>query len=184
MWEDEYGIPLETFRGMTTWHYMACFLLAFREQPVNTDTVRDFVFHSKQLGRLDGDHFLCELLPLPRKSKTSMEGYESAWGSVKDYHAEVLPSRFEMIRDTLVNSPGVRLIVSYNKEFTKLSQNHFPCRSLDEWGIGQGRSYSIVEMDLNGKRVLYLSTPFFGQGRTSYESLTEAVDRLKKWMTD
>src|SRR5690606_9963473 len=70
VWEDEYGIPLETFRGMTTWHYMACFLLAFRNQPVNTDAVRDFVFHSKQLGRrLDGDHFLCELLPLPRKSK-------------------------------------------------------------------------------------------------------------------
>jgi hypothetical protein len=89
VWEDDYGIPLETFvkrRGsMTTWHYMACFLLAFHDQPVNTETIRDFVFHSKQLGRIDGDHFLCELLPLPRKNKASMKGYESVWDSVKDY---------------------------------------------------------------------------------------------------
>jgi len=126
VWEDEYGIPLETFRGMTTWHYMACFLLAFRNQPVNTDAVRDFVFHSKQLGRrLDGDHFLCELLPLPRKSKDSLEGYEVMWDSVKDYYAEVIPNRIEMIKDTLKNSSGVNLIVSYNKEFTELIQNIF-----------------------------------------------------------
>jgi len=78
---------------------------------------------------------------------------------------EVIPNWFEMIRDKLNNSPGVKVIVSYNKEFTKLIQNHFPCRSLDEWENAQGRRYSIVEMDLNEKRkILFLSTPFFGQG--------------------
>jgi len=189
VWEDEYGIPLEAFvkrRGsMTTWHYIAGFLLSFNNQPVNTDTVRDFVFHSKQLGRLDGDHFLCELLPLPRKNKASIEGYEAVWESVKDYYAEVIPNRFEMIKDTLVNSTGVRLIMSYNKEFTKLIQKHFPCRLLDEWEIGRGRSYSIVEMELIGERkILYLSTPFFGQGQISYESLNEAVNRLKRWIVE
>src|SRR5690606_15833384 len=43
-------------------------------------------------------------------------------------------------------------------------QNHFPCRSLDEWE-NEGRRYSVVGMDLNGKwKILYLSMPFFGQG--------------------
>jgi len=60
-----------------------------------------------------------------------------------------------MIRDTLNNSPGVKIIVSYNQEFTKLIQNHFPCRSLDEWE-NEGRRYSVVEMDLNGEwKILY-----------------------------
>ena len=71
--------------SLTPWHFEASFLFAFHDQSVNTETIRDFVFHSKQLGRIDGDHFLCELLPLPRKNKASMKGYESVWDSVKDY---------------------------------------------------------------------------------------------------
>lgn len=115
VWEDIYDIPLETFKGPCVWRYMAAFLLSLKGEEVNSETVNDFVFGQKLLGKLDSDHFLCELLPLPKRSKNCIRDYQETWGSISSYHAEVLPRRFQLIRDTLKANVGVQLIVSYEQ---------------------------------------------------------------------
>lgn len=65
------------------------------------------MFVSKHLGHANADHFMAELLPLPRVSHDSMRGYETIWSSVKEYKNEVVPKRFELItRAISSNSSG------------------------------------------------------------------------------
>jgi len=180
VWEDYYQIPLETFvqrRGsLTTWHFMAVFLLSLQGAQPTTQAIRDYVFESKHLGHANADHFMAELLPLPRVSHDSMRGYDTIWSSVKEYKNEVVPQRFELISRTIISNPCVKLLVSYDKSFTAEALSYYPSELIKEWRDGRGKTYVLHQLDLGiGRHISLLATPFFGQGQANYEGLASAA---------
>ena len=93
VWEEEYGIPLDKFKKITTWHFISAFLLAHQNHMIDDKSVRELIFEDKALGTLDGNHFLCELLPLPKKSELDFP-YTDRWSSRKEYLNEVTEKSF------------------------------------------------------------------------------------------
>jgi len=184
VWEKKYNISLSTFSGATVWNFMAAFLLSFDAQEVNSNTIRDFVFNNKLLGRTKGNHFLCELFPLPKPVKNSIQPYEEIWNSIKNYHDEVLEKRFELINSTIVNHPQVQIIISYEKGLVELMKRNLSSslEQLSSWTYGS-QQYSLFQLKLDeGRTVLLLSTPFLGQGQISYEGIKDCVRHLNSYI--
>jgi hypothetical protein len=184
VWEDLYHIPLENFvkrRGaLTTWHFMAAFLVSLEGHLPETNKIRDFVFKKKKIGRLEGEHFLCEFLPLPRNSNSSIDHYNIIWKSNKNYVQDVGPNRFILIRDTLVSKEGVKLLISYDKAFSGQILSYYDNALIEEWMDGKGKMYKLYELVLTPKRkIKLLITPFFGQGQANYEGLYLAAQKVK-----
>lgn len=184
VWEKKYNISLSTFSGATVWNFMAAFLLNFDAQEVTSNTIRDFIFSNKLLGRTNGNHFLCELFPLPKPTKNSIQPYEEIWNSVKNYHDEILEKRFELINNTIVNHPQVQIIISYEKGLVELMKRNLSSslEQLSSWKYGS-QQYSLFQLKLDaGRTVLLLSTPFFGQGQISYEGIKDCVRHLNSYI--
>jgi hypothetical protein len=182
VWEDLYGVPLESFKGASVWNYMAAFLLNMEGENPSKEAIRDYVFGSKKLGSLISDHFMCELLPLPKRTKDSIKDYQDVWRDIKRYHNEVIPNRFDLIRKTISNNQGVKLIVSYERLLTEQWLRFFSkdVVKLDFWQYKK-EEYTLYMIDLSEQRsVLLLSTPFFGNGRIGYEGLAVSASKVKE----
>lgn len=184
VWEDLYLIPLHNFvkrRGsLTTWHFMAAFLLSLEGQIPETNKIREFVFINKNIGSLDGEHFLCEFLPLPRSSNNSIEDYSFVWNSNKDYIQEVGPNRFKLIKDTLILNKAVKVLISYDKAFSSQILDFYENTLIEEWIDGRGKRYKLYELVLTSNRkIKLLFTPFFGQGQANYDGLYLAAQKVK-----
>lgn len=119
VWEDYYDIPLENFRGPCVWRFMSAFLLSIQGKTISTAGINSFIFQDKKLGSKNSGHFMCELLPLPKKSKDSIADYQFIWSSIEKYRSEVMPKRFELILSTIENNEGIRTIISYEKLLNK-----------------------------------------------------------------
>lgn len=181
VWEDTYGIPLSTFRrkGLTAWHFMAAFLLGMEGLLVDSSTIRKFVFEDKLLGRTYSNHFMCEFLPLPRASHTSMDGYKAVWKSPREYEREVTRKRLDLIKNTLIMNRDVKLLVSYDRNFTSLFIRQFPSNSRNEWRDERGKGFVLYKCELTSTRTVHLlSTPFFGNGQANYGGLVQAAERI------
>lgn len=172
VWENLYGIPLEYFKGSTTWRYMAAFLLSLQGIAPEPDFVRQYVFEDKMLGRLDGDHFMCEFMPLPKPGKGSIEPYNSIWRTPLQYKQEVGPKRLHMIVEALQNNQAVKWIISYDRDATAQLLRGVRSEKAGEWTILEKQRYYLWRLNLNGAREIYLlQTPFFGQGQISYAGI-------------
>lgn len=188
VWEEIYGIPLNNFRGITTWHFMSAFLLAIENKgPVRSNDVREFIFEKKKLGDLNSNHFICELFPLPKKSKRELDfAYKSRWKNSIEYKNEVIEKRFLMIADAINKSLGAKLIIVYDKDASNLI--------LDRWGDNRKnpvvfeysnkgkriQKYTLHFTSIGDKDIIFLFTPFFGNGLISYEGIFQTVEMLKK----
>lgn len=185
VWEEFYEIPLETFKGANVWHFIAAFLLEWEGSCVDSKAIKDYIFGTKQLGREDGNHFLGELMPLPKKSKEFIEPYEAIWKSNKEYEDEVLALRFKIIQETLLNNPNVQVIVSYDKRLTSKFLNYFASvfEKVKEWKNGK-EEYCLYKITLSNGRIIFLqSTPFFGVGQLSYDGIRNCANIIKKLLT-
>jgi len=58
--------------------------------------VKDYLEH--HLGRLDGDTFLTEVLPLPKRSVSDWP-YKQLWNTQADYISDVIEGRIELLRN-------------------------------------------------------------------------------------
>ena len=114
VWEDLYNIPLSSWTGPNVWRYIAAFILEFEGRDATVENINDYIFYAKQLGRESSNHFLGEMMPLPKPSKKSIKPYESIWSSVNDYYDEVGPKC------------GVVLIVRKGKYRTFKGCNNYP----------------------------------------------------------
>ncbi|MGD6967397.1 hypothetical protein ACQCVP_13280 [Rossellomorea vietnamensis] len=181
VWEDLYGIPLESFKGPTVWRYMAAFLLSMKGEEPSGEKIRSYIFEEKKLGKRESDHFLCEFLPLPRKSNTDIEDYQSMWTSNSSYIKSVGARRFELIKETLLKNSDVSLLISYDRKFTSAALAHFQSELLLKWEDKRFKEYAIYTVRLTPDRnVYFLTTPFFGQGKASYEGLYFAAKKIKE----
>ncbi len=182
VWEDRYGIPLKTIRGLTTWHFITAFLVRLEWGEVSSALVRKYLLQEKRLGRPDANHFFGELLPLPRQSHASMHGYESIWPTPDAYTAEVLPRRLQLFLDTLAAHPAVRLLVTYDRGFVQALHTHRPGALQDRTtAVFDGKLFNLSRLELApGRSVPLLHTPFFGQGQVSYAALAGAADWMRQ----
>ncbi len=179
VWEDLYGISLDSWKGATTWRYMAAFLLALQGTKPDTDAVRRYLFQDNQLGRLDGDHFLCEFMPLPKSSKWRIEPYGDVWATVREYRQAVAPCRRRLILETIQKHPSVRLLVSYERDMEDLFLRDLDAERVKEWTLFTRQRYTLWQFRLASTRILHMvQTPFFGQGKISYEGIWQSTQRL------
>lgn len=180
VWEEQYGIDLNNFKGITVWHFIARFMLSYEGVSSNTKEIRDYIFNDKRLGSKNSDYFLCELFPLPKRSKNTIDGYEHVWPTIKEYHADILVERFNLIRNTLEDNQNIKLIVSYTRDLTEMILNNINSYDLIEIWSFNNKQYILYNIHLTKDRYIYLlSTPFFGQGQASYAGLDYAVGKVK-----
>jgi hypothetical protein len=144
IWENKYGIQLNSISKTSTWTFISAFLLGINSELDETDfnnkdTISkksgDFFRIDKRLGRADSNHFMCELLPLPkkRKGKDSFSPYAHVWKNVKAYHAEILPCRLKSIIDAISNNTNVDLLVSYERTFVDELLKILPGTLIEGW---------------------------------------------------
>lgn len=182
VWEELYKISLDSFNGPTVWRYMVAFLLELEGESTDSNAIHDYLFRSKKLGGEDSNHFLGELMPLPKQTKGSIDPYSSIWASIKDYYEEVGEKRFALIRETLAQHLNVKVIVSYDKTLTNQFLDYFSkeVEKTDSWQYGQ-EQYVLYKIKLTNERDIYLlSTPFFGNGRISYDGLKNSAKRIQE----
>lgn len=183
VWEDLYHIPMTSFKGATVWLYIAAYLLAFDGVHPGENRDKILTLRHNGLGKLDGNHFLGELLPLPKERANQIAPYKQVWSSLKDYHNEVEKKRFQLITQTLLSNPEVQLIISYDRKLTQRWLTHFEKEIIAQqnWEFGKKQRYQLSQMQFGSKRQLnFLSTPFFGNGQISYEGVWQSVQRLKQ----
>lgn len=100
---------------------------------------------------------------------------------MKSYEQEVKENRFQLIKETLVKNDTVKIIVSYGRNLTELIYNHFSLEieTAENWKYNE-EQYYLHEFNLtNNRTILLLVTPFFGNGRISYDGLLHAAKRVK-----
>lgn len=181
VWENKYGIPLESFKGPNVWRYMAAFLLNINSMVAKKSEIQNFVFIDKRLGDKNSNHFLCELLPLPKISKNNISPYNEIWSNISEYYNEVLIKRFDLINNTLKENKNVKLIIAYEFMLVDMMLDYFTdeYELLSEWKHKE-EIYVLYKINLsNDRKILLLKTPFFGNGRISYDGINNAVEHLK-----
>ena len=182
VWEELFGIPLETFKGPNVWRYMAAFLLEYEGVEATTENINDYFYEKKQLGRVDSTHFLCEFMPLPKQTKASIEPYQSIWEVVDSYESEITDHRFELIKENLINHQEVKFLISYDTALTEKLMNYCSedIKLISSWQLND-ESFLLHRVNVTKDRYVYIfSTPFFGNGRISYNGIKDCVKRVKK----
>ncbi|KMY56617.1 hypothetical protein AA904_15910 [Geobacillus stearothermophilus] len=180
VWEDLYNISLSSWTGPNVWRYIAAFILEIEGRDATVENINDYIFYTKQLGRESSNHFLGEMMPLPKPSKKSIKPYESIWNSVNDYYDEVANNRLSLIRKTIIENQNVKLLVSYDRTLTEMMLNYFSStiEMVSTWNF-QHEQYTLYKITFSNERsILMLSTPFFGNGRISYNGIRNAARRI------
>jgi hypothetical protein len=127
------------------------------------ETIREY--QAGRLGRLGGETFLTDLLPLPSPDATSWH-YPHLWPSRDDYYRDVLPGRQDMLRG-LFAAHRPRFVFCYGKSYWTDFEEILPETEFDDALEGRVRLANL------GRSTVFL-TPFF-----SYYSMTsDLIDRL------
>ena len=157
VWEELFGIPLETFKGPNVWRYMAAFLLEYEGIEATTENINDYFYEKKQLGRVDSNHFLCEFMPLPKQTKASIEPYQSIWEKVDSYESEITDHRFELIKENLINHQEVKFLISYDTVLTEKLMNYCSedIKLISSWQLND-ESYLLHRVNVTKDRYVYI----------------------------
>ncbi|MED4268787.1 hypothetical protein P9199_00530 [Geobacillus stearothermophilus] len=151
--------------------------MEFEGRDVTVENINHYIFYAKQLGRESSNHFLGEMMPLPKPSKKSIKPYESIWSSVDDYYDEAANNRLSLIRKTIIENQNVKLIVSYDRTLTEMMLNYFSStiEIVSTWNF-KHKQYTLYKITFSNERsILILSTLFFGNGRISYKGIRNAA---------
>lgn len=185
--EDVHGYTLADWSGPSTWKYQAAFLMHLDEQyPVisaMSDVGREayeFVFEEANLARTDSGSLTAELLPLPRPVDDIKPLHEDRWTSHAAYRRAVLPTRINLLWETLCDNERVEYVVVYGKNneaslgLRALATNSGTLQRELQTGPSVTKVYSL-EVGLD-RTVTLLHTPFFGVGQLSYDGVSEIAD--------
>lgn len=191
VWNDLYNYPLSSIRT-SVWNYMAAMVLESEDIKITElskverrQVLKGFI--AERLGRLESDHFLCEFYPLPKKNQHRIEPYQSIWKNIKAYYSELKTKRFRIVLDTLKENPKVEAIVCYDKEFSKVLLEQLD-DMIDKGNVYKGtytlkskeKVFTIYPVFISpGRRVHFVSCPFFGNGNMSYEGISKIVESLE-----
>ncbi|WP_232722274.1 hypothetical protein [Geobacillus sp. Manikaran-105] len=99
---------------------------------------------------------------------------------MNDYYDEVANNRLSLIRKTIIENQNVKLIVSYDQTLTEMMLNYFSStiETVSTWNFNH-EQYTLYKITLGNERsILMLSTPFFGNGRISYNGIRNVARRI------
>lgn len=194
VWETRYGRSVSEgeVSGVSTRRYQAALVLALRGESVTTlsgkprsKRIRDFAYEFPELGRSTGDNLSGELLPLPKKSKSTISRYEHIWPDVESYHREVLPKRVDLLCTALEASDGVEILVTYTQSSNLKTPllKRYEAEPLGQWeASGQEQIYDGYRLTLdNGRDLVFVDTPFFGFGQVSYDGIERLANSIRRF---
>jgi len=93
-----------------------------------------------------------------------------------------MPKRLELIQNTVRINEGIQVIISYERLLSEDFLDYFTTRNraskISDFNYKKER-YSLYEILVeNGRKVKFLSTPFFGNGCISYDGIRQVVSRF------
>lgn len=182
IWKTVYGYG-DSFADLVrnrnnVWRHIAAFQL-YKEGKISTSTPSNIVAEKvtayllKDFGSRKDRLFFCEFLPLPRTGWADFpDMYQEVWASPDHYADEVAPKRLYLIRQALLQSKKVKLVVSFGLKFTvaflkqypvnRQGENGFPTTLLKQWAPRHNEKYALLSVNLeNGRTIKFLKAPFF-----------------------
>ena len=155
------GCPItRTSRPPTsTWPWMAKILRGLVERAEDwSDPAEARRFIVERLGKMDGDAFIAELLPLPKQSDAAWPAlYSRWWPTREEYEREVLPPRIAFLQQQMATYTP-RWVIAHGKRHHEAYRRLFPDYQWAEKGrLEVGRS--------SGSHTLVALAPFFGNGQ-------------------
>ncbi len=126
-------------------------------------------YQMNHLGRPDGETYLTEVLPLPKRSLSDWP-YASIYGSPKDYLDQVLPNQLTSLqREFAEANPGPQFVFCYGKKYWQYHHDIFDFVTFRDALDGK------IQWARNDSTIFIL-TSFFGYGWTGFGE--HFVDRL------
>lgn len=157
-------------KSIPTWSAMIRFVWRLNGDPEWTDTERIRKYQKDRLGKLDGETFLADILPLPKPSDRDWPNF---WPFVDwdAYARDVLPERIRMFTDLIAtNRPDY--VFCYGKWYWPRFKELLPNATFKQLDGGR------FEIAQSGPTTLVL-TPFFsprtGMGARQIESLSVSL---------
>lgn len=119
------GIPKHHYppiKLQPTWRTMCEIMLRLANIKPTQDNLR---WHqAEQLGRVDSDTFLTELLPIPAPNRRDWE-FASLFGERKEYEEKAQPRRIKMLH-RLISAYNPSLVICYGHDDWEYYQQLFP----------------------------------------------------------
>jgi len=94
--------------------------------------------------------------------------------------------RFRVINENTKNNKKIKLIVSYEEGITQLVLDYYKNDISDKkkwlyYGKKSCEKYDLYKINFyQNRNIFLLSTPFFGQGRISYDGIKDAIKKIRK----
>jgi hypothetical protein len=157
-----------------TWSAMIRFVLRLSGDADWKDPERVRKYQKESLGKLDGQTFLTDILPLPKPSDASWPDFwpYRDWDAYAD---EVLPGRLKMFADLIANNTP-EYVFCYGKGYWPHFKEFLPNATVKQLDGGR------FEVAQSGATTLVL-TPFFsprtGMGAGRIESLSVSLLALR-----
>lgn len=158
-----------------TWSAMIRFVLRLNGDPEWKDPERVRKYQKESLGKLDGETFLADILPLPKRSDRDLPKFwpYANWG---EYAQAVLHKRIEMFAN-LITTNTPEYVFCYGKGYWAHFKGLLPNATFKQLDGGR------FEVAQSGTTILVL-TPFFsprtGMGAGQIESLSVSLLAIRR----
>ena len=164
---------LKTLRASTdpTWATMSKIVMRLEGHASWRETEAVRFYQSEKLGRIGGETFLPDLLPLAAESASSWH-YPWLYESRQAYEADILPQRYEMLAKMFLRHEPT-YVFCYGKGYWGQFEKAF--HAMDFQDILGGR----LRIGKQGKSVVVL-TPFFFYYTMTAELIDGMVRRLRR----
>ncbi len=171
-----------------TWRWMSKLAIMLKEgksEVPNRARVREYI--DRELGRIRGETFLTELMPLPAKNLSQEAWYYTkqdgniTFTSREEYLSTVLETRKEKLKALIAGasrSGNLKYLFAYGSGYHADYKQLAPITET-EWQKLPGSERNIL-IGSFGDRTMVVLTPFFGFGGLNNQSLTTLVGFLLK----
>ena len=134
---------------------------------IDSAFVRQYQAHN--LGRVGGDTFLTEVLPLPKLDVNAWP-YEALWATKREYEDSTRPARVEMLRDLWTDYQS-EYMVCYGKTNWDHYRSIFPHRTFVEHIPGE----SQISVEQGSTIILMLHFSPWGFTNAALRRMLEAL---------
>jgi hypothetical protein len=171
------GSPMANRTKLTpVWWYMAKIARGLVDpSPDWRDRELALVYIRERLGAADGETFLAEILPLPKRSAASWPSIYAPWFATREeYEKTVRPTRIEMLRSA-IREHAPRFIWAYGKQNSRVLLQILGNTAADTRRIAGTR---VHVQYCNEGRTRAIASPFFGNGCLRYDEIEDVLGDL------
>jgi hypothetical protein len=168
-------------RGGGPWAFAERLILKSTGHEVTGDAEKDAA--AARFGHGHGPSLLADLYPLPLRRGKFKGAYGKCglWRSESQYRKEIGPLRAAKFVRLLRHRSRVRCVVAYCRGADLLLEAWGESRRVLDF-TGGNRRVHWHELRDGSRRILFVATPFWGQGRFSLSELDQVADRLRAYL--